>query len=89
MDDADLLRTPVLGGDGHLQQLFAWCHTAIIHRNMSAPFFRAVRASLSFSGASNCTCRHGLQSRKARVQKQLRDMSSTPYLLSGHSYAQL
>ncbi|KAH7411562.1 transcriptional regulator-domain-containing protein [Phaeosphaeria sp. MPI-PUGE-AT-0046c] len=52
---------------------------------MSAPFFRAVRASVSSSRASNCACHHGLRPRKARVQEHFRYMSSTPNLLSGHS----
>lgn len=53
---------------------------------MSAPFFRAVRASFVLGDASNCTCRHALRPRKLRVGEQLRVLSGTSTLQSGHSY---
>jgi hypothetical protein len=53
---------------------------------MSAPFFRAIRASLVLDGVTNCTCRHALRLRKVRgAQQQLRCLSGTLNLQSGHS----
>jgi YebC/PmpR family DNA-binding regulatory protein len=52
---------------------------------MSAPFYRAVRASFLFKNASSCTYRHTLRATKPCVQGQIRRLNSTPNLHSGHS----
>ncbi|KAH7090010.1 transcriptional regulator-domain-containing protein [Paraphoma chrysanthemicola] len=52
---------------------------------MAAPFYRAIRANLSLDAATNCVCRQSLRARRVRVQGQVRCMSSTPTLASGHS----
>ncbi|KAF2024999.1 YebC-like protein [Setomelanomma holmii] len=46
---------------------------------MAAPFFHAVRVNLSLDVTSYCVCRHAVRPR------QVRCMSSTPSLQSGHS----
>jgi YebC/PmpR family DNA-binding regulatory protein len=52
---------------------------------MAAPFSRMLRASLAFEGAAQCVCRHAAHPRRLRIHEQVRCLSSTTSLQSGHS----
>jgi hypothetical protein len=74
VDDLELCRLPAR-------------YTALGYKEMSAPFYRAVRAAFTLDSVANCNCRHVLRPRKAWGREQARCLSGTSALQSGHSYA--
>ncbi|KAF1844911.1 YebC-like protein [Cucurbitaria berberidis CBS 394.84] len=52
---------------------------------MATMFRSLARASFAFDSQTHCACRHATRPRKLRIQEQLRCLSSTPNLQSGHS----
>jgi YebC/PmpR family DNA-binding regulatory protein len=59
--------------------------SSIASTTMAAPFGRLLRASLAFEGAAHCACRHATRPRELRIPGQVRCLSSTTSLHSGHS----
>jgi hypothetical protein len=80
------LRTPVLAGTMRIHNFCCTASYQSVSTSMSVSFRRAVLSAISKDSAVGCSCRHVSRSRNWRIQEQVRCLSTTPNLQSGHSY---